>query len=398
MGNFTIGSDSPFVAAIQASLQSEAPHGARTPETVPVADAEQLAALCTLCFWVSLETEERREVRGTLVLCSPRQASLARAFKVPVPVTVSHLAALLTASPSTPLAVQGGPGGLTAWGVLDYEPQGLPHLRIAGNGTLLASRNGRVLALLHRGEVSIPAAADADSLEHLFVRTLGEKHSRRTHGNVPAKLIRVGATMIRHGHGGALVLVDPRDSSWQASVNFRYSFDEASANLLKGSIEDLETCLGESKKSYDEFVTSRKRRSTVSTLLEQQETANFLRNLTETLMRRVGDLCLIDGAVVMDLDLRLLGFGAKLLFGPEDFTVATLNAVTGELRESVPLGELGGTRHQSAARFVFANHRTDVFVVSQDGRLSMFSWSERLRSVAVVQNLEHFIWEHRHAS
>jgi hypothetical protein len=107
----------------------------------------------------------------------------------------------------------------------------------------------------------------------------------------------------------------------------------------------------------------------------------------------VGDLGLIDGAVVMDLNLRLHGFGAKLLYGPQEFHVATLSAVTGRLRKTVSLGELGGMRHQSAARFVNTNRGCDVFVVSQDGRLSMFSWSEHLQTVAVVQHLEHFIWE-----
>jgi hypothetical protein len=52
-------------------------------------------------------------------------------------------------------------------------------------------------------------------------------------------------------------------------------------------------------------------------------------------------------------------------------------------------------RHQSAARFVFGNRGCDVFVVSQDGRLSMFTWSPSTGSVAAVQNLEHFIWEYR---
>ncbi len=95
----------------------------------------------------------------------------------------------------------------------------------------------------------------------------------------------------------------------------------------------------------------------------------------------------------MDMELRLYGFGAKLLYGPEEVDVATLNAVTGRLRKHVPLAELGGMRHQSAARFVNANRACDVFVASQDGRLSMFTWADVLHGVAVVQHLEHFLWE-----
>ncbi len=357
-------------------------------------DADQLFRLCTASFWASLEMEERREVRGTLCLCSPDSTLLAKAFTSPVPVTVPNLVALLTASPRTPLAVHVGLEGSAIWGVLDSEPDGLLRLRIAGNGTLLVSRSRRVLALLHKGKVSIPVAADEASLSHLIAQALGKDNFQESRPNVPAKLIRVGTTMIRHGHGGTLVLVPPDDQSWKRSVRFRFSFDEDSAKLLQASVHDFEVGTSEALRNYDDLVAGRESASIIA-LREQYEALNFLRTFNQSLLRRVGDLSLIDGAVVMDLDLCLLGFGAKLLFGPEDFLVTTLNAVTGEAREQVSLEELGGTRHQSAARFVYGNRSTEVFVVSQDGRLSLFSWSERMHCVAVVQKLEHFIWEYR---
>jgi len=292
------------------------------------------------------------------------------------------------------LAVHVGSEGLSIWGVLDSEPDGLLRLRIAGNGTLLVSRSRRVLALLHKGAVSIPVAADEASLSHLIASALGKDNFQESRPNVPAKLIRVGTTMIRHGHGGTLVLVPPDDQAWRRSVRFRFSFDEDSAKLLQASVHDFEVGTHEATRNYDDLLAGRNTAS-LTALRGQYEALNYLRTLNQSLLRRVGDLSLIDGAVVMDLDLCLLGFGAKLLFGPEDFLVTTLNAVTGELRERVSLEELGGTRHQSAARFVYGNRSTEVFVVSQDGRLSLFSWSERMHCVAVVQKLEHFIWEYR---
>lgn len=357
-------------------------------------EADQLSRLCTLCFWASLEREERREVRGTLCLCPPSRTLLARAFAAPVPVTVQNLVALLIASPRTPLAVHLGAEGLVIWGVLDSEPTDLLRLRIAGNGTLLASRSRRVLALLHRGEVSIPVAADEASLAQLVADALGKKQTLDARGNVPAKLIRVGTTMIRHGHGGTLVLVPPEDQSWRRSVDFRFSFDADSSELLQTSVHDLEAGGCEVPRGHDDPDAGR-RSASIRALHERYETADSLRTFSRSLLGRVGDLSLIDGAVVMDLDLRLLGFGAKLLFGPEDFAVTTLNAVTGGLCGQVALAELGGTRHQSAARFVHGNRSSEVFVVSQDGRLSLFSWSERMQCVVVVQKLEHFIWEYR---
>ncbi len=380
--------DSIFVTAMRDSGP-----GLQNRAAALQADAEQLAQLCTVCFWASLEVEEGRQVRGTLSLCSPESVPLSRRFTKPVHVNVRNLVALLTASPRSPLAVHGGPQGLEVWGILDSEPEGLLRLRIAGNGILLASRARRVLALLHQGKASIPAAADEESLGQLVAHTLGKEDDLGRHGNAPSQLIRVITTMIMHGHGGSLVLVPPDDDSWRSGVRFRFCFDEPSTRVLHNSVQNFKSLVGEATRSYEELLSGRSSCAALGALREQYEAAHFLRTLSESLFRRVGELGRVDGAVVMDLGLRLHGFGAKLLYGPEEFHLATLNAVTGNLRTRVSLADLGGMRHQSAARFVNANRGTDVFVVSQDGRLSIFTWSENLQTVAAVQHLEHFIWE-----
>ncbi|MES9994939.1 putative sensor domain DACNV-containing protein [Desulfovibrio aminophilus] len=382
---------SQFVTALQAPVDRGVLGSKHETADIPL-DADQLSKLCSLCFWASLEMEERRNVRGTLVLCSPPSTSPARVFATPVPATIPNIVALLIASPRTPLAVQGGPAGLAIWGLLDSEPIDLLRLRIAGNGILLASRLHRVLALLHKGAVSIPVAADEASLAHLVANALGKEHILEARGNIPTKLIRVGTTMIRHGHGGTLVFVPPKEQSWRQSVRFRFSFDANSSRMSQTNGQGSESGMCGVGHSDVAGAVGRKSASAL-TRSGQEGGADLQRALNQSLLRRIADLSLIDGAVVMTLDLRLLGFGAKLLFGPEDFLVTTLNAVTGELCERVSLAELGGTRHQSAARFVRGNRSSDVFVVSQDGRLSMFSWAERMHGVAVVQNLEHFIWE-----
>jgi hypothetical protein len=116
--------------------------------------------------------------------------------------------------------------------MLDSEPENLIRLRIAGNGTLLASRSHRVLALLHQGNMSLPVAADEASLAQLVARSLGKPDTMETRANDFARLIRVVTTMISHGHGGAPVLVPAGDDSWRKAVEFQYSFDAESAKLL----------------------------------------------------------------------------------------------------------------------------------------------------------------------
>jgi len=385
--------DSPFI-----TLLTNGARGVVAPRDRDGAlwtDREQLSRVCSACFWASLEMEEGREVRGTLVFCSPSGVRNARAFTQPAPVLVPHLVALLTASPRTPLAVHGGPEGPVIWGMLDVEPEEAVRLRMAGNGILLASRARRVLGILNRGVAAAPVAADDASLARLVAQTLGKERFLEQHGDMSMRFGPVLASMLRHGHGATLLLVPPDDQSWRGGVSFRYRFDEAGGRLLQHSVREHEILLREALQGYHDLISGRAKAETISGLREQYDAVNHLHALNDSLIRSVGDLGRIDGAVVMDTDLLLHGFGAKLFYGAEEFAVTVLDAVTGELRRGVPLAALGGMRHQSAARFIYANRETDAFVVSQDGRLCMISWSERTESLAVVRNLEHFLWQYR---
>jgi hypothetical protein len=56
-----------------------------------------------------------------------------------------------------------------------------------------------------------------------------------------------------------------------------------------------------------------------------------------------------------------------------------------------PLEDVGGTRHQSAARFTAANRDAVALVISQDRHLSVLSWDKALDAVAVVRNAEWWV-------
>lgn len=355
-------------------------------------DSSQLEHLCSVCFWASLEREERRDVRGTITICSPHPSLLARYLTHEVSVTVPNLVSLLTASPSSPLAVHGGAKGLQVWGMLDAAPEELIRLRITGNGTLQASQAGNVLALYQKGTVSIPEAADVKSLGHLLARALDKKQFLEIQGDIPKRIIHMVTTMIHHGHGGTVVVVDPLDQAWMNSVRFAFTFCEqpqggvSEATRLCGA--DVFKSLSIYGTSFVDAVRKTKIKDAATT-----HTSDYLKNVDESLFNRVGELSLVDGAVVIDMNLKLYGFGAKLKLGGSKFPITSLNAVTGSLRTGVTLPQIGGMRHQSAACFVNNNRLADVFVVSQDGRLSLFCWSEKLHCVAIVHELEHFIWE-----
>jgi len=394
--------NSKFVAAIQEFANLEEcrvaySHGSEVQAQDLLSDSGQLSQLCTACFWASMEREERREVRGTLAICTPHSSLLARYLTHEVPVTVPNLVSLLTASPRAPLAVHGGAAGLHIWGMLDAAPEELILLRITGNGTLQASQSGNVLALYQKGTVSTPEAGDVKSLGHLMARTLDKKHFLEIQSDIPTRIIRMVTTMIHHGHGGTLVIVDPTDQSWIDSVRFEFTFGDE----IKGNIHDLDKHYGiDVRKALNDFGSSflEKTDGRRLNIFSKSQNSIYLHTLTESLFYRVGELSLVDGAVIIDMNLKLYGFGAKLKLGHSFFPITALNAVTGALHKGLELAQLGGMRHQSAACFVNNNRLVDVFVVSQDGRLSLFCWSNKLNCVAVVQNLEHFIWEFQSAN
>jgi hypothetical protein len=96
----------------------------------------------------------------------------------------------------------------------------------------------------------------------------------------------------------------------------------------------------------------------------------------------------VDGAIVMTRDLKLIGFGAKINVEQDSKAIVLVSKPDMPDPVRLPLEDLGGTRHQSAARFVSANRDAVTIVVSQDGYVSVMHWEESTESVSVVRNAE----------
>ena len=99
----------------------------------------------------------------------------------------------------------------------------------------------------------------------------------------------------------------------------------------------------------------------------------------------------VDGAVVMTRDLRLLGFGAKIEFRPGSDVPVNKFQAGNQLIVPSRLQDLGGMRHQSAARFIEANRNAVAIVVSQDRHVSVMNWDDTLNSVNVMRNAEWWV-------
>ena len=350
--------------------------------------AEHLCALMNHCFWASIHLEEGRSVRGALCVCAFDEAPRSRAFAKPLLCSVTNIVTLLTASPGTPLAIQLSATGLEIWGVLDATPMFTLRIRIAGAGTVIASEGRNVIALLERGEAHTPKSAGAIDWILLVANALDKAKSFPERMKIAALLQRVVVAMHRQGHGGALVVVPTSNDTWSNSVSLAFRFDNAASAAIQGLLAELDAA----EKRRDELRTGATPEVPQTLLPLFAESVNAHRDLLDTLLRSIGDLSAVDGAVVVAENFSVLGFGAKLQGDAGDFDVLVLDVLNGEL-STISHAELGGTRHQSAARFVNQHHEAMVFVASQDGRLTLFVWVIDQARVAAVRRLEHFVWD-----
>ena len=105
----------------------------------------------------------------------------------------------------------------------------------------------------------------------------------------------------------------------------------------------------------------------------------------------IGNLTAVDGATLVTFDLDVLAFGAKIRaknvdHKPERLVIS--EPYEGSVEREIGLSELGGTRHQSAAQFVFDQKDAIAIVASQDGRLSVLGWDRTEGKVAVIRPAE----------
>ena len=89
----------------------------------------------------------------------------------------------------------------------------------------------------------------------------------------------------------------------------------------------------------------------------------------------LASLTRIDGATVLGSDLSVFGFGARIASDRSESAVRRKTIYEEEFTDA-SWAELGGTRHQSAARFVATVRGSAAIVASHDGGLSVLTWSD----------------------
>ena len=329
----------------------------------PEPNARAIAAIINATFWASFRPEEGRFPKISLAYLPPEQAGQPMVFEHPLPLNAAVLTKLAPAveRPEIHLGVWNYGDELKVWGTTrtipsfcfvleDVEPALLviKHRRLDGYGKYanVAVLKGEQVKVIDDKGTSLPDCPAL--LKALLAFTSDAANGVQQSVNV---LVQLSASMRAQGHGGTLLVVPSGSERWRDSI----------AQPILYSITPAFSALSD---------------------LMRQEVAEEERRQWASAMRRavdtIGGMTAVDGATVISDRYEVVAFGAKIRrpegSPPVDKWVIT-EPVVGNLPIVVQPTEHGGTRHLSAAQFVYDQRDALALVASQDGKFTVFAWS-----------------------
>lgn len=184
--------------------------------------------------------------------------------------------------------------------------------------------------------------------------------------------------MRQHEHGGTLLVV-PNNENWRGSVQTdRFCFECYPYERGRTALGDREKAVRRREREEEQAEKEG------GILVFFDEAGEWL---VQRPLRDIGQLTAADGATLVTYDLVLLGFGAKIKdAGNKLREVLVSEPFEDSKKERLGLGRIGGTRHQSAAAFVFDQRDAIAIVASQDGIVSFFAWDEAENRVTVTRH------------
>ena len=357
----------PAARAVAARVQAHfgehraAATGQGRSPLAPEPDVQSIEAIINAAFWASLRREEGRAPTISLAFVPPTEAGEPLTFESWLPLTPASLARLAPAveRPGIHLGVwRDEQGELGVWGTTRRLPPIAFVLEVIASGLLVIKHRGDSfgkfvnVAVLEGDEVKFvdPETARVPGCPKLVASLLGVDVPGVSIDSVSV-LVQLAASMRAHGRGGALLVVPAADQNWSESI----------VTPVLYAVSPPFTELAQLVANRD------KERSS----LEWQED---LRRAVDAL----AGLTAVDGATLITDRYDLIAFGAKITrrrgSTPVERVLLT-EPVEGSARSIVNPYQLGGTRHFSAAQFVFDQQDATALVASQDGRFTIFKWS-----------------------
>ena len=324
-------------------------------------DVATIEAIIDVAFWASLRREETYTPRISLAFVEPSHLDMPLIFERPVPLASQLLTRLGPAveRPGVHLCVRRRQGELEVWGAARHLPQLCFVLEVVAPGLLVLknSRGGESgkffnVAVLQGDEVKVidQSAAGVEDCPDLLTSLLGLQEDADSPDSVNV-LIQLAVSMRAHGRGGSLLVVPAGAETWRHSVLQPITYSVAPP--FRALVE----------------------------LMREDPAERSRRRWQESLHRLidgVGGLTAVDGATIITDQYEVLAFGAKIVRRPgweQVSSVVVTEPIEGTAAVIAEPGQLGGTRHLSAAQFAHDQRDAIALVASQDGRFTVFGWS-----------------------
>ena len=316
-------------------------------------DETTIERILSAAFWASLRREEGRAPTVSLAYLPPPTTGTALFIEHPLPLEPATLTRLAPAveRPGIHLGVWPSGSELRVWGATRTIPPLCFVVEVIEPGLLVIKHRradpGRKfanVAVLEGDQVKIVDAEgtlDAECPD--FVTTLLGFDGTSDSDNV---LLSLALSMRAHGHGGSLLVVPHTGDTWRRSILWPVPYNVAPPFSKLGDL-----------------VRDGSRGGTFTDAIDA-----------------IGGLTAVDGAVVLSDRWEVLAFGAKIArseAGAFVEQVLVREPILGQVPVKIRAVELGGTRHLSAAQFVHEQRDSLALVASQDGRFTVFGWSQR---------------------
>lgn len=326
--------------------------GARGFKTVTLSLVGQLVRTA---FSASLQSNEHEPCRFRLALAPPETAVMIR-LKAGLPLDSTAIR-MLAAGARDQAAIGVWPsasGVLEVWGIGRRLAFAHAVVDAVGPGHLKVGFLTEPLVVIEpSGSVFLGSqgASSQLTLAELFKSDQPDFRRRLAIASILRGILR---RMCFLGHGGTLVVLGRESRDWERWFSSWGARAETPTSQLSTLLESI---------LYEEHA----QRGTPAHPMLQVAQGRELEDLEQA----YAELTVMDGAVVLDADLRLVGAGAKIS-ADGAFELSCMQPSQPEVKR-YKLTELGGTRHQSAARLVFAEKQCVAFVASADGPLTAFA-------------------------
>jgi len=330
-------------------------------DLAPKPDLSIIEAIIDVAFWASLLKEEGNSPKISLAYLPPLLAGQPLVFEETIPVSSKILAKLAPAVERSGihLGVWDNGNGLCVWGTTRYIPDCCFVLEVIEPG-LLVIKHRRIhgfgkfinVAVLKGDEIKIidELTKSLPDCPAVLTSMLDFNSTSGWNGSVNL-LVQLAASMRAHGHGGSLLVVPAGLENWRRSIIHPVTYPvsppfDGLKRLLLQEVSD--------------------------------ENINLWQDDVNRTVESIAGLTAIDGATIVNDELELLAFGAKIGLSsnsvPVDQMLVT-EPVIGTKARIIHPAQNGGTRHLSAAQFVFDQRDALALISSQDGKFTIFSWS-----------------------